>query len=94
MRRDMEDGAYDEDAEFAEQMKYGVAYPDSISDEQVVLGACMLDPEAAQWTITHANVQDFYRSAHRDIFRAIEQVVEAGDRERWSTGVEPNTSSR
>ena len=79
MRRDMPDGDYDDDLEAEEVKRYGVIYPQNLLDEQVVLGACMLDPATAQWVVRHANVQDFYRSAHRDIFSAIVQVLEEGD---------------
>jgi replicative DNA helicase len=49
--------------------------PQSIEAEQAVLGALMLDPEAAYLVMDFLGVDDFYRQAHRMIYRIVLDLV-------------------
>lgn len=48
--------------------------PLSIEAEQGVLGSLILDPEAIAEIIDMLSPEDFYRDAHRDIYRAIRRL--------------------
>ena len=51
--------------------------PQNLEAEQSVLGAILLDNEAVNQALETLSGDDFYREAHRDIFRA---MVELADR--------------
>lgn len=53
--------------------------PHSIEAEQGVLGSLMLDNSALEIAAGIVQVEDFYTSDHRLIFRAISEVITAGD---------------
>ncbi|AKX92963.1 replicative DNA helicase [Neomoorella thermoacetica] len=53
--------------------------PQSIEAEQSVLGAIMLDREALYAVLETLKVDDFYREAHRMIYRAILDLNERGE---------------
>lgn len=53
--------------------------PQSLEAEQSVLGAIMLDREALLTVLEILKVEDFYREAHRLIYRAILDLNERGE---------------
>jgi len=52
--------------------------PQNLEAEQSVLGAILLDNDAINQTIEILNPEDFYREAHREIFRAMVALVDKG----------------
>ena len=50
----------------------------SLEMEMSTLGSMMLDDRAAEEVLAILDSDDFYRPAHRDIFRAIRQLVNSG----------------
>jgi replicative DNA helicase len=50
----------------------------SLEMEMSTLGSMMLDDRAAEEVLAILDTDDFYRPAHRDIFRAIRQLVNSG----------------
>lgn len=50
----------------------------SLEMEMSTLGSMMLDDRAAEEVLSILDADDFYRPAHRDIFRAIRQLVNSG----------------
>ncbi|WP_304459930.1 DnaB-like helicase N-terminal domain-containing protein, partial [Alicyclobacillus sendaiensis] len=53
--------------------------PHSLEAEQAVLGAMLISPDAVVEALELLEPDDFYRSAHQAIYRAIREVYEAGD---------------
>lgn len=53
--------------------------PQNIEAEQAVLGAILLEKEALFKVIEFLAPDDFYRSAHQRIFRAMQEVSESGE---------------
>jgi len=52
--------------------------PQDIEAEQCVLGACLLDGDAALVATQGLKATDFYRQSHRIVFEAIQEIVQAG----------------
>lgn len=50
----------------------------SLEMEMSTLGSMMLDERAAEEVLSILDTDDFYRPAHRDVFRAIRQLVNSG----------------
>jgi len=53
--------------------------PQDIPAEQAVLGCCLLDGEAAGEVVARLREQDFYRTAHRIIFKIISEMQMASE---------------
>ena len=53
--------------------------PQSVEAEQAVLGAALLDGAAFHLALERLTPEDFYRSAHQKIFRAMAEVSSHGD---------------
>lgn len=53
--------------------------PQNIEAEQAVLGAILLEKDALFRVIEYLTPEDFYRSAHQRIFRAMQEVSESGE---------------
>jgi len=53
--------------------------PHNLEAEQAVLGAMLISPDAVVEALEILEADDFYRSAHQAIYRAIREVYEAGD---------------
>lgn len=53
--------------------------PQNIEAEQAVLGAILLEKDALFKVIEFLTPEDFYRSAHQRIFRAMQEVSESGE---------------
>lgn len=49
--------------------------PHSVDAEMSLLGALLLDPEAFDEVGTHIKADDFYKEAHRIIFRSMEKIA-------------------
>jgi replicative DNA helicase len=54
------------------------APPHVLEAEQAVLGAALIDVAARRWLLDHLGEEDFYRFAHRLVFRAIRALVAEG----------------
>ncbi len=52
--------------------------PQSVDAEQALLGACLLDKEAAEGVLEYVSVDDFYGEKHRQIFECIGKLVAEG----------------
>ncbi|HEY8450532.1 MAG TPA: replicative DNA helicase [Bacillota bacterium] len=53
--------------------------PQNIEAEQSVLGAMLLDREAAHKVLERLEPDDFYREAHRTIYRAMAELIDQGE---------------
>lgn len=57
----------------------GLPDPPTVPEaEECVLGAALLDAAAARWTVGHLDEDDFFRPAHRAVFRTIAQLSADG----------------
>lgn len=53
--------------------------PQNLEAEQAVLGAILLEKDALFRVIEYLTPEDFYRSAHQRIYRAMQEVSESGE---------------
>ncbi|PJA27852.1 MAG: replicative DNA helicase [candidate division Zixibacteria bacterium CG_4_9_14_3_um_filter_46_8] len=53
--------------------------PQAVEIEQAILGAMLIDPEAVSKAIETISHENFYREAHRKIFKAITELFDKGE---------------
>lgn len=52
--------------------------PANVDAERAVIGACLISPRALDGCAEHVTVEDFYRPAHQDLFRAMLAMRDTG----------------
>ena len=61
-----------------EQASFEQAHPHNLSAERSVLGSMLLDANALEQMLETLRGEDFYKSAHRDIFEAMQSIRSDG----------------